>query len=139
VAGYFNVGDAGYLDEEGYLFLCDRRADMVIAGDVNIYPAEIEAVLLQHPDVDDVAVFGVPNEDLGEEVKAAVQPASGTPMDEAQAQRLIAFCREQLAAYKCPRSVDFVAPARPERQGLQAPVARPVLGRPRRADLRRYR
>ena len=106
--GYFTVGDAGYLDEDGFLFLCDRKADMVIAGGVNIYPAEIESVLSQHPDVDDVAVFGVPNDDLGEEVKAAVQLVAGVADDAATEGRLLAYCRENLAKFKCPRSVDFV-------------------------------
>ncbi len=106
--GFFTVGDAGYLDSDGWLFLRDRKTDMIISGGVNIYPAEVESVLLQHPDVADAAVFGVPNDDWGEEVKAAVEPVPGTPADEAQEQRLIAYCREYAAAYKCPRSVDFV-------------------------------
>jgi long-chain acyl-CoA synthetase len=106
--GFFTVGDAGYLDGDGYLYLCDRKSDMIIAGGVNIYPAEIEAVLLQHPDVADCAVFGVPDDDLGEQVKAAVEPMPGTALDDAQAERLIAYGRETLAAFKCPRSVDFV-------------------------------
>jgi long-chain acyl-CoA synthetase len=106
--GYFTVGDAGYLDEDGFLFLCDRKADMVIAGGVNIYPAEIESVLSQHPDVDDVAVFGVPNDDLGEEVKAAVQLVPDVAADAATEQRLLDYCRTNLAKFKCPRSVDFV-------------------------------
>ncbi len=106
--GFFTVGDAGYLDGDGYLYLCDRKSDMIIAGGVNIYPAEIEAVLLQHPDVADCAVFGVPDDDLGEQVKAAVEPMPGTATDDAQAERLIAYCRETLAGFKCPRSVDFL-------------------------------
>jgi long-chain acyl-CoA synthetase len=106
--GFFTVGDAGYLDDDGYLYLCDRKSDVIIAGGVNIYPAEIESVLLQHPDVADCAVFGVPNDDWGEEVKAAVEPMPGTATDPAQTERLIAYCRESLAAFKCPRSVDFV-------------------------------
>ncbi len=103
--GFFTVGDAGYLDGDGYLYLCDRKSDLIIAGGVNIYPAEIEAVLLQHPDVADCAVFGVPDDDLGEQVKAAVEPMPGTEMD---AERLIAHCRESLAPFKCPRSIDFL-------------------------------
>jgi long-chain acyl-CoA synthetase len=106
--GFFTVGDAGYLDEDGYLFLCDRKSDLIISGGVNIYPAEVESVLLQHPDVADGAVFGIPDEDWGEQVKAVVEPIPGTPTDAAQADKLIAYCREQLAAYKCPKSVDFV-------------------------------
>lgn len=106
--GFFTVGDAGELDDDGFLFLRDRKVDMIIAGGVNIYPAETEAVLLQHPKVGDAAVFGVPNDDLGEEIKAAVQPAEGvTPGPELE-QELIAFCTENLARYKVPRSIDFV-------------------------------
>jgi long-chain acyl-CoA synthetase len=106
---HFTVGDVGYLDEDGYLFLCDRKADMIIAGGVNIYPAEIEAVLLGHPKVADVAVFGVPNEDWGEEVKAVVQPVEGARQGPALAEEILAFCEGRLARYKTPRSVDFVA------------------------------
>jgi long-chain acyl-CoA synthetase len=106
--GFFTVGDAGEMDEDGFLFLRDRKVDMIIAGGVNIYPAETEAVLLQHPKVGDAAVFGVPNDDLGEEIKAAVQPAEGvTPGPELE-KELIAFCTENLARYKVPRSIDFV-------------------------------
>jgi len=109
---FFTVGDAGYLDEAGYLFLCDRKADMIISGGVNIYPAEIESVLLTHPQVADVAVFGIPDDDWGESVKAVVELQPGTadpPSPEllTLADELRAFCRERLAAYKCPRSFDF--------------------------------
>jgi fatty-acyl-CoA synthase len=105
--GWTTVGDIGYLDEEGYLYLTDRRADMIIAGGVNIYPQEAENVLIGHPAVDDVAVFGIPNPDLGEEVKAVVQLRSDDrPHDELEAE-LIAYCHERLAKYKCPRSIDF--------------------------------
>jgi long-chain acyl-CoA synthetase len=106
--GFFTVGDAGYLDEDGYLYLCDRKSDMIISGGVNIYPAEVEAVLLQHPDVADCAVFGIPDDDWGEQVKAAVEPIPGTPTDAEQSDRLVAYCREHLAGFKCPRSIDFV-------------------------------
>jgi acyl-CoA synthetase (AMP-forming)/AMP-acid ligase II len=101
------LGDVGYLDEEGYLYLTDRRTFMIVAGGVNIYPQEAENVLVAHPKVADVAVFGVPNDDLGEEVKAVVQPtdfADAGPELEAE---LLAYCRDNLAAYKCPRSIDF--------------------------------
>jgi long-chain acyl-CoA synthetase len=103
----FTVGDIGYLDEDGYLFLCDRQADTIIAGGVNIYPAEVEAVLLQHPAVRDVAVIGVPNAEWGEEVRAVVevQDAAGTPDLEKD---LIEFCQSRIARFKCPRAVDFV-------------------------------
>lgn len=102
--GYFNVGDVGYLDEDGYLYLQDRKADMVISGGVNIYPAEIENVLLTHPAVADAAAFGIPNAEWGEEVKAVVQLRVGSHCTEAE---LIDFCRERLAHYKCPKSVDL--------------------------------
>jgi long-chain acyl-CoA synthetase len=102
------VGDVGYLDEDGYLFLTDRKAHMIISGGVNIYPQETENLLVTHPQVLDAAVIGVPNEDLGEEVKAVVQPVDGVVGDEALERELIAFCRQHLAHFKCPRSVDFV-------------------------------
>lgn len=113
--GFFTVGDAGYLDDAGYLFLCDRKSDMIISGGVNIYPAEIECELILHPDVGDCAVFGIPDDDWGEQVKAVVQLdprcalASG---DEAEAQalagRILAWLEPRLAKYKRPKSVDFV-------------------------------
>jgi long-chain acyl-CoA synthetase len=105
---FFTVGDMGYLDEDGYLFLCDRKTDMIISGGVNIYPAEIEAVLLTHPKVADAAVFGVPNAEWGEEVKAVVEPASDVEPSPALAQELIEFCKGRLARFKLPKSVDFV-------------------------------
>ena len=106
--GFFTVGDVGYLDEDGYLFLCDRKIDMIISGGVNIYPAEIEGTLLAHPKVGDAAVFGIPHVDWGEEVKAVVEPASGVEPGPALAHELIGFCAERLAKYKLPRSVDFI-------------------------------
>src|SRR5205807_9719654 len=106
--GVMTVGDVGYLDEDGYLFLCDRRSDMIISGGVNIYPAEIEAVLLTHPAVGDVAVFGIPDADWGEQVKAVVEPADGVTAGSALVDELLAFCRERLAGYKCPRTIDFL-------------------------------
>jgi long-chain acyl-CoA synthetase len=101
------VGDVGYLDADGYLYLTDRRSFMIISGGVNIYPQECENLLITHPKVADAAVFGVPNEDLGEEVKAVVQPMPGIRPGPALAEELIAFCREHLAHLKCPRTVDF--------------------------------
>jgi len=108
--GWSTLGDVGKVDEEGFLYLTDRKAYMIISGGVNIYPQEAENVLTMHPDVFDVAVIGVPNDDFGEEVKAVVQPVTmpTTDTDAATLERtLIAYCREQLADVKCPRSVDF--------------------------------
>jgi long-chain acyl-CoA synthetase len=106
--GFFTLGDVGYLDDDGYLYLSDRKIDMIISGGVNIYPAEIEAVLVGHPAVLDVAVFGVPNEEFGEEVKAAVQLAPGVEWTDALAAELSAYAREHLAGYKVPKSYDVV-------------------------------
>jgi long-chain acyl-CoA synthetase len=106
--GAAKPGDMGWVDAEGFLYLTDRASHMIISGGVNIYPQEAEAVLALHPAVQDVAVIGVPNADFGEEVKAVVLPAPGTEAGEELADELIRICRDQLAAYKCPRSVDFV-------------------------------
>jgi long-chain acyl-CoA synthetase len=107
--GLFTTGDIGYFDDDGYLFLADRIIDMIISGGVNIYPAEIEGVLITHPAVRDVAVFGIPDDEYGEQVKAAVELTAGvTPRDELAAE-LIAHCRASLAGYKAPKSIDFVA------------------------------
>jgi long-chain acyl-CoA synthetase len=105
--GFFTVGDVGELDADGYLFLRDRKIDMIISGGVNIYPAEIEAELLTHPKVGDVAVFGIPHADWGEEVKAVVEPAEGIEGDDALRDELLAFARDRLASYKRPRTIDF--------------------------------
>jgi long-chain acyl-CoA synthetase len=105
--GWSTLGDVGYLDDEGYLYLTDRKAYMIISGGVNIYPQEAENLLVTHPKVMDVAVFGVPNEEMGEEVKAVVQPIDMADAGPELASELIAFCRSQLAAFKCPRSIDF--------------------------------
>jgi long-chain acyl-CoA synthetase len=107
--GWNTVGDMGYVDEEGYLYLTDRRDFMIVSGGVNIYPQEAENLLITHPKVMDAAVFGVPNEEMGEEVKGVVQPidmADAGPELEAE---LIAFCRDSLSHYKCPVSIDFDA------------------------------
>ena len=101
------VGDVGYLDDDGYLYLTDRKTYMIISGGVNIYPQETENLLITHPKVMDAAVIGVPNEDLGEEVKAVVQPVAGVEPGPELERELIAFCREHLARFKCPRSIDF--------------------------------
>lgn len=101
------LNDVGHVDEEGYLYLTDRKSFMIISGGVNIYPVEIENLLMGYPQVIDVAVIGVPNEEFGEEVKAVVQLVEGELGSPALEQQLLEFCREHLAHYKCPRSVDF--------------------------------
>jgi long-chain acyl-CoA synthetase len=101
------VGDVGYLDEDGWLFLTDRKTYMIISGGVNIYPQETENLLITHPKVMDAAVLGVPDEDLGEAVKAVVQPMPDVEPGPELERELIAFCREHLAHYKCPRTIDF--------------------------------
>jgi long-chain acyl-CoA synthetase len=106
--GFFTVGDIGYLNEDGFLFLCDRKSDMIIAGGVNIYPAEIEGEILSHPRVGDVAVFGIPDEDMGEQIKAVVQPEEGVAGDDALRESIMAHVRDRLGKYKWPRSIDFV-------------------------------
>jgi long-chain acyl-CoA synthetase len=104
----FTLGDQGYVDEDGYLFLTGRTSEVIISGGVNIYPAEVDAALLMHPAVADVATVGVPNDEYGEEVKAVVVLAEVKQPSDALAQELIEFCRARLAHFKCPRSVDFV-------------------------------
>ncbi len=106
--GMFTVGDIGYLDADGYLFLCDRKSDMIISGGVNIYPAEIESALSAHPAVDDVAVFGIPHEEWGEEIKAVVQAAPDAEPGPALTAELLAFLDGRLARFKLPRTVDYV-------------------------------
>jgi long-chain acyl-CoA synthetase len=104
---YFTVGDMGELDEDGFLYLRDRKIDMIISGGVNVYPAEVEAALFSHPAVGDAAVFGIPDEDWGEQVKAVVEPASGYAATNELADELLSHCTTLLAKYKCPRSIDF--------------------------------
>jgi long-chain acyl-CoA synthetase len=105
----FTVGDIGYKDADGYLYLCDRESDLIITGGVNVYPAEIESELACHPAVADVAVFGIPHEEWGEEIKAVVEPIAGvTPGDELTAE-LLEFLSGRVAKFKLPRSVDYVA------------------------------
>jgi len=103
------VNDVGYVDDDGFLYLTDRKTFMIISGGVNIYPQETENLLITHPKVADAAVFGVPNVDLGEEVKAVVQPLDGVVGDEALAQELTEFCGQHLSHQKVPRSIDFDA------------------------------
>jgi len=129
---YMTVGDMGYLDEDNYLYIVDRKTDMVISGGVNIYPAEIEEVIHEHPTVLDVAVIGVPNDEWGEELKAVVQLKPGA---RASADDIIDFCRERLADYKRPRSVDFVdeVPRNPSGKLLKRDIRAPYWeGRERR-------
>jgi long-chain acyl-CoA synthetase len=108
-SGMFTVGDIGYLDSGGYLFLCDRKSDMIISGGVNIYPAEIESELACHPAVADCAVFGIPHEEWGEEIKAVVEPAAGHEPGEELTGELLSFLEGRLAKFKLPRSIDYVA------------------------------
>jgi long-chain acyl-CoA synthetase len=103
------VGDVGYVDDDNYLYLTDRKTYMIISGGVNIYPQEAENLLVTHPKVLDAAVIGVPNADLGEEVKAVVQPVDGAEPGPDLERELLAFCRQHLAHFKCPRTVDFEA------------------------------
>jgi len=105
----FTIGDVGYVDDDGYLFVCDRAKDMIITGGVNVYPQEVEAVLTTHPAVGDVAVIGLPDAEWGETIVAVVQPVDGAVPDDALADELLAHCRAQLAKYKCPRRVEFRA------------------------------
>jgi long-chain acyl-CoA synthetase len=105
---YFTLGDVGYFDEEGFLFLTGRSAEVIIAGGVNIYPQEVDNELIKHPAVADCATVGVPNEEWGEEVKAVILLKEGYRPSDALAQEIVAFGRDRLAAYKAPRSVDFV-------------------------------
>ena len=107
--GWSTLGDVGYLDADGFLHLTDRKAFMIISGGVNIYPQECENLLINHPKVMDCAVFGVPNADFGEEVKAVVQPRDMADAGPALAEELIAYCKQHLSALKCPRTVDFEA------------------------------
>jgi acyl-CoA synthetase (AMP-forming)/AMP-acid ligase II len=105
--GWRSLGDIGHVDVDGYLYLTDRSTFMIVSGGVNIYPQEAENLLVMHPKLVDAAVFGVPNEEFGEEVKAVVQPADGVSAGPELEAELIAYCRAHLAAYKCPRTVEF--------------------------------
>jgi long-chain acyl-CoA synthetase len=103
----FTLGDLGYLDSDGFLFIVDRVKDMIITGGTNVYPAEVEARLINHPAVADVAVVGAPDPEWGEQVRAVVQLAEGVEPSDALAAELIEYCRRALASYKCPRAVGF--------------------------------
>ena len=106
--GFFTVGDVGYLDDEGFLFLCDRKADVIISGGANIYPAEVESEIIGHPRVADVAVFGIPDDDWGERVMAVVQPASGESPGQELAAAILASLDGRLARMKWPTVIDFI-------------------------------
>jgi len=106
---YFTLGDMGYVDDDGFLFLTDRTANVIISGGVNIYPAEVDAVLLDHDGVADAATIGVPDDEWGEAVLAVVEPRAGVAPTAELGDELLAFCREHLAGYKCPRRIEFVA------------------------------
>lgn len=103
------MGDMGYVDEEGFLYLADRRDFMIISGGVNIYPQEVENVLIAHPEVADVAVFGLPDEEFGQTVVAVVQAEVGVAADDLLVQRLQRWCRDAISAVKCPRQFFFEA------------------------------
>jgi long-chain acyl-CoA synthetase len=105
--GYFTMGDIGYVDEDGYLFLCDRRADVIISGGVNLYPAQIESALLELDWVADCCVVGAPNEEWGEETRAVIQLVEGSVADDEAREAILAHCRERLSGYQVPRGVDF--------------------------------
>jgi long-chain acyl-CoA synthetase len=123
--GLFTVGDIGYVDDDGYLFLCDRQAEVIISGGVNVYPAEVEAVLLAHPAVGDTAVIGVPDDEWGEAVLGIVEVAVGAAPGPDLERELVAWCRDRIAHFKCPRRVEFVAT-----------LGRDPNGKVRKADLR---
>jgi long-chain acyl-CoA synthetase len=108
IGDYFTVGDIGELNEEGFLFLRDRKNDMIISGGANLYPAEIEAEMIQHPQVADVAVFGIPHADWGEEVKAVVEPVEGSSPSDALREDIFEFLKPRLAKMKTPRTIDFI-------------------------------
>ena len=105
--GVFTLGEIGYVDEDGFVYITDRFSDMVVSGGVNIYPAESEQVLVQHPEIEDIACIGIPNAEMGEELRALI--VANDPENPPDARELLAFCRERLAHYKCPRSVEFVS------------------------------
>jgi long-chain acyl-CoA synthetase len=108
VGDYFTLGDVGHFDDDGYLYLTDRSANLIISGGVNVYPAEVDAVLLEHPAVGDVGTIGVPDREWGEAVKTVVELQPGLQPSPELAAELMAFCRERLAHFKCPRTVEFI-------------------------------
>jgi len=122
--GWLKTGDAGYVDRDGYVYLHDRKKDMIVSGGENVYPIEVENVLMTHAGVDDVAIIGVPDEKWGEAVKAIVVPVPGIAPTEAE---LIAYARERLAGFKLPKSVDFaeVLPRNPSGKLLKRVLREP--------------
>jgi long-chain acyl-CoA synthetase len=124
VDGFFATGDVGRFDDDGYLYIVDRKKDMIIAGGVNIYPAEIESALREHPDVLDAAAFGIPHADLGEQVKAVVECVRGSSVTQEQ---LLDFVEDRLAPYKRPRSIEVLAeiPRNPTGKVLKAELRAP--------------
>lgn len=123
------VGDVGYVDSDGYLYLTDRRHHMIISGGVNIYPQEAENALVSHPKVADAAVFGIPDEDMGQSVKAVVQLVDHADATDEFGEELLSWLRDRLAHFKCPRSISFEekSAAHRHRQALQAESHREVL------------
>ena len=133
--GWFRSGDAGMLDEDGYLFIQDRIKDMIITGGENVYPAEVESTLYGHPDISDVAVIGVPDEKWGEAVKAVVVAKPGTDLTEAS---VIGYAKERIAGFKAPKSVDFIdeLPRNPSGKILRRSLREPYWqGRERGGEL----
>ncbi|MEE2777328.1 MAG: AMP-binding protein [Acidobacteriota bacterium] len=133
--GVFTMGDIGVLDDDGYLYLSDRKTDMIISGGVNIYPAEVERVLSEHEAVSDVAVFGIPDAEFGEQVKAVVEVVAGSAADDALAASLLKHCRDYLAGYKVPRSLDFAELPRTETGKLQKRLLREPYWRDRERSI----
>jgi long-chain acyl-CoA synthetase len=130
--GWSTLGDIGHVDQDGFLFLADRRTDLIISGGVNIYPQEVEDALIQHPAVSDVAVIGLPNIEYGQEVKAIVELRDGVVPGAELAEEMTDFCRSRLAAYKCPRSIDFATlPRLPNGKLLKRQIRDSYLGNPR--------
>jgi acyl-CoA synthetase (AMP-forming)/AMP-acid ligase II len=121
---WFHTGDAGYFDADGYLYIYDRVKDMIVSGGENVYPAEVESALMAHPEIQDVAVIGVPDDKWGEAVKAVVVPKPGA---EISADEVVAFARARIAGYKVPKSVDVAAelPRNPSGKILKRELRRP--------------
>ncbi len=128
---WFTLGDMGRFDAEGDLFLTGRTAELIISGGVNIYPVEIDEILIRHPDIADAAVVGVPNEDWGEEIKAVVELKAGVARSAETSQSILDFAKDQLPGFQRPRTIDFVdtLPATPPARCSRAQVRAPLLGR----------